>query len=414
MLRIFILVWLLFALPAMANSAPVELPETPEVEGKYASIVVDADSLEILHARQIDELRYPASLTKVMTLVLVFDALAAGETTLETPITVSETAAKTAPVKIHLKAGQTITVDEAIRAVAVRSANDAAVVLAEHIAGSEAAFAERMTERARSLGMKSSHFATANGLPDPHQVTTARDMAKLASTVLRTYPEHYHYFGLKTFNWKGASYKNTNGLLHRLPGVDGFKTGFTNASGYNLIISAEREDKTGLDRRLIAVVLGGASGKSRNAHMQDLVEKSFAQMGVAPVEAPKVVMEAEPRPAPKAKPGKAKVVNALSLRRSDGSTARVASERFEGLTAIGTGEWAIRVGRFASVPEARDQLGALFGVDAALSSSNAFIQPTPRGYESRFTGLDFDTATRACETLSGLAGGCRLVAPSRG
>ena len=396
MLRVLLTVLLLFALPALAE-------EPPEVEGKYASIVVDADTLEIVHARQIDELRYPASLTKVMTLVLVFDAIAAGEITTETVLTTSATAAKASPVKIYLKEGQTITVDEAIRAVAVRSANDAAVVLAEHIAGSEAAFAERMTERARSFGMKSTVFRTANGLPDPHQVTTARDMAKLASTVLRTYPEHYHYFGLKSFTWRGKTRKNTNGLLHALPGVDGFKTGFTNASGYNLIISAERDE-----RRLIAVVLGGASGKSRNVHMTDLVEKSFERMGVAPVLNPIQVADAEPikrDPEPQ-------LIQAISLRRSDGTTSRIASRTFEAVNRIG-GEWAVGVGRFGSVEAAHEQLGALFGLDPALTRDNAFIRPSRGSYESRFTGLDFDTATRACGQLAGLAGGCRLISPSR-
>ena len=399
-LHICLVLFALVARPALAEDLP---EEPPEVTGKYASIVVDADTLDILHARQIDALRYPASLTKVMTLVLVFDAVRAGEIALDTEMTVSATAAKASPVKIHLKAGQTITVDEAVRAVAVRSANDAAVVIAEHLAGSEAAFAERMTARARELGMKSTTFRTANGLPDPHQVTTARDMAKLASAVLRTYPEHYHYFGQESFTWRGRTRRNTNALLGSLPGVDGFKTGFTNASGYNLVISAERDG-----RRLIAVVLGGASGKSRNAHMSDLVEKSFERMGVAPVIAPVRVADAEPagtEPEPE-------VIKAISLRRSDGTTSRISSVAFEAVDRIG-GEWSVGVGRFGSVEAARDQLGALFGLDPALARDNAFIRKSRGAFESRFTGLDFDAASRACAALEGLAGGCRLISPSR-
>jgi D-alanyl-D-alanine carboxypeptidase len=265
-----------------------------------------------------------------------------------------------------------------------------------------------MTDRARSLGMKSTTFMTPNGLPDPEQITTARDMAKLASAVLRTHPEQYKWFGQRTFRFRGATYKNTNGLLHSLTGVDGFKTGFTNASGYNLIISAERPDTSGADRRLIAVVLGGASGKSRNAHMADLIEQSFEQMGVAP--APKVArvvtIEDVPTPAP--------ITQALSLRRSDGGKTRIAQgQTVTSLAKIGKPGWAIRVGRFESVPDARDQLGALFGMDTALGKSNAVIQPTARGFEARFTGLSFDQATDSCARLSGLASGCSLIAPSR-
>ena len=246
-------------------------------ERRYASIVVDADSLEIIHARQIDELRFPASLTKVMTLYLTFDALNAGQLHLKEPLPVSRTAALTPPSKLGLKTGQTITVENLIQALAVKSANDAAVVLAERLAGSEAAFADQMTAKARSLGMMKTTFKTANGLPHPEQRTSARDMAKLASNILNNHRRYYHYFGVKNFHYAGQSYKNTNGLLHSLGGVDGFKTGYTRDSGYNLIISAQREG-----RRLIAVVLGGASGKSRNEHMQDLVERSFTVMGVAP------------------------------------------------------------------------------------------------------------------------------------
>jgi len=225
-------------------------------ERRYASIVVDADTLEIIHARQIDELRYPASLTKVMTLYLTFDALNAGTLKLNEPVRVSKIAAQTAPTKLGLREGQSITVENLIQAVAVKSANDAAVVLAERLAGSEAAFAEKMTLKAQSLGMMKTTFMTANGLPHPEQKTTARDMAKLANNILTNHRRYYHYFGQTHFSYGGRSYKNTNGLLHWLEGVDGFKTGFTNASGYNLIISAQRDG-----RRLIAAVLGGASGK---------------------------------------------------------------------------------------------------------------------------------------------------------
>ena len=249
------------------------LSASARADGRYASVIVDADSQTILHARQIDAPRHPASLTKIMTLYLVFDAVESGRLSLSDTISVSAQAARTPPVKMGLKAGQKVTVDTLVQAVAVRSANDAAVVLAEALAGSESAFAARMTDQARLLGMRNTVFRNASGLPDDAQLTTARDMAKLAHATLERFPQHYHYFGQDSF--RGA--RSTNALLGEA-GVDGFKTGYTRASGYNLVISAAR-DLEGVERRLIAVVLGGASKGSRNSHMRDLVERGFDVMG---------------------------------------------------------------------------------------------------------------------------------------
>jgi len=195
---IFIVVTALLNLPAFAADNP----------RRYASIVVDADTLEIIHARQIDEMRYPASLTKVMTLYLTFDALNAGTLFLKEPVRVSANAEKTEPTKLGLRAGQSITVENLIQAIAVKSANDAAVVLAERLAGSEAAFAQQMTAKARSLGMMKTTFKTANGLPHPEQKTSARDMAKLASNILNNHRRYYHYFGQERFRYGGRTYKN--------------------------------------------------------------------------------------------------------------------------------------------------------------------------------------------------------------
>jgi len=408
----FLLMALLWVTPALAQDA------SPTVDGKYASIVVDADTLDVLHARQIDELRYPASLTKVMTLFLVFDALEAGEVTLETEMAVSKRASRASPTKLHLKAGTTITVGDAIQGLAVKSANDAAVVVAEHLSGTVEEFTAAMTDRARSLSMKNTRFTTPNGLPDAEQVTTARDMAKLASAMRRTHPQHYKWFGQKTFRFRGATYRNTNGLLHSHDEVDGFKTGYTNASGYNLMVSAERDG-----RRLIAIVLGGASGKARNTHMSDLMDMGFERMGLDPlpsrmedetvmtvVEAPEMKVVAVKTPA---KPPV--LTKALSLRRSDGSRTRVVSAgSAKAVEGVGTTLWDIRVGRFFSVPAARDQLGALFGLHPRLGEDNAVIQPVgARGFEARFTSLSFTEAEAACDILGQLASGCRLVSPAR-
>ncbi|MCF6275995.1 MAG: D-alanyl-D-alanine carboxypeptidase, partial [Robiginitomaculum sp.] len=239
-------------------------------QNKYASIIIDVDSMEILHARQIDGLRYPASLTKMMTLYLTFDALERGDIHLNEPMQVSAQAARTPPGKLGLRAGRSITVEQAIQALAVKSANDVAVVLAERLGGSEREFAALMTAKAKALGMQRTVFRNANGLPDDGQFTTARDMGKLAEALLRTHQKYYPYFSQKTFRYNGRTYKNHNTLLGKVDGVDGFKTGYTNASGYNLVLSAERGG-----RRLIAVVLGGASGKSRDTHMADLIERGF-------------------------------------------------------------------------------------------------------------------------------------------
>lgn len=239
-------------------------------EVRYASIVVDANSGEVLFERRADSPRYPASITKVMTLYLVFEALAEGRISLDDQITVSPRAASQPPSKLGLPAGARISVDNAIRSLAVRSANDMAVALAEHVGGSEARFAALMTLRAQELGMTQTRYVNANGLPDSRQLSSARDIAVLSRAVMRDFPQYYHYFGQRLWNFEGREYRNTNGLLHSMPGIDGIKTGFTNASGYNLAASAVRDG-----RRLITIVLGGRTTRSRNDHVAELMTIGF-------------------------------------------------------------------------------------------------------------------------------------------
>lgn len=404
MLRLLISIWLGFmlSLPAMAADAP----------RRYASIVVDADTLEIIHARQIDEMRYPASLTKVMTLYLTFDALNAGTLKLNEPVRVSANAARTAPTKLGLRAGQTITVDNLIQAVAVRSANDAAVVLAERLAGSEAAFTQHMTVKARSLGMTKTSFKTANGLPHPDQKTSARDMAKLASNILKNHRRYYHYFGQERFRYGGRTYKNTNGLLHWLDGVDGFKTGFTNASGYNLIVSAQRDG-----RRLIAVVLGGASGASRNSHMQDLIDRGFGVMGVAPVKSmPPVIVERKALPQQKTPQivNTPSTIEAIRLRGRNNNSVIVSNDQSLRLSDFKSeASWGVQVGAFLKKSEAEDQISAIGGLHA-LSKARPNISPLTRNgqtlYRARFENLSVKDAQSACKALAKLASGCLIVA----
>ena len=376
-------------------------------ERRYASIVVDADTLEIIHARQIDDLRYPASLTKVMTLYLTFDALNAGQLHLKEPIRVSRIAAQTPPSKLGLKTGQTITVENLIKALAVKSANDAAVVLAERLAGSEEAFTHQMTAKARSLGMTKTTFKTANGLPHSEQKTSARDMEKLASNILNNHRRYYHYFGLKNFSYGGQTYTNTNKLLPTLEGVDGFKTGYTRASGYNLIISAQREG-----RRLIAVVLGGASGTSRNEHMTDLVERSFKVMGIAPVKSlPSVSVAKEPLP--KRKYPQMAVNSSVKLRGRDKQTILVSPDKPPLKLANNrhANNWGIQIGAFLNRNEAQAQIDAVAGVTGI---KNGHIRPLTRNgqtlYRARYEKLSITKAQAACKALANLSTGCLIVA----
>lgn len=236
----------------------------------YAAIVVDAKTGRVLHAENEDALRYPASITKVMTLYLMFEQLERGRFTPDTMLPVSARAAAQAPSKIGLRAGASISVDDAIKSLVTKSANDMAVVVAEAIGGTVENFAVMMTRKARSLGMERTVFRNASGLPDKEQVTTASDLAILARAIQDRFPRYYSYFQTRRFDFAGRSYNNHNKLLGRVDGVDGIKTGFTRLSGFNLMTSA----RTG-DRHIVAIVLGGRSGNSRDQIMANLVERNM-------------------------------------------------------------------------------------------------------------------------------------------
>ena len=237
---------------------------------KYAAVLLNANTGEIMYARQADAPRYPASITKVLTLYIAFEGLAKGAMRLDEPITISKHAASQAPSKLGLRPGATITVKEAIDVIATKSANDIAVALAEHISGTEAAFASRMTSTARRLGMMSSQFVNATGLPDSRQLTTARDIATLSRAVVHDYPQFYRVFSQVSVDYEGQSIGNHNHLLSTLPGVDGIKTGFTNAAGFTLAASAAHDGV-----RLIAVVLGGPSRLARDGNVTNLLDTGF-------------------------------------------------------------------------------------------------------------------------------------------
>jgi D-alanyl-D-alanine carboxypeptidase len=243
-------------------------------EGSYspafASIVVDGNSGQTLAATNPDALRHPASLTKVMTLYLLFERLEAGRMTLDTEMQVSEHASEQSPTKLGLRPGQTIRVEDAIKGLVTRSANDAAVVIAEAIGGDEDDFARMMTRKARALGMNRTTYVNASGLPDDAQITTARDQSILGRAIQDRFPRYYRYFSTVVFNYRGQSIRNHNHLLGNVEGIDGIKTGYTRASGFNIVTSLRRGN-----RHLVGVVMGGRSGGSRDATMRNLLAENL-------------------------------------------------------------------------------------------------------------------------------------------
>ncbi len=254
--------------------AVLSVPAPPQ---KYASIVVDAKTGKQLFEANSTAPRYPASLTKMMTLYLLFEALDSGRVTKETPIPVSAHAASQAPTKLHFRPGETIDVETAIRALAVKSANDVAVAVGEYLAGSEEAFAAAMTAKARQIGMRNTVFRNASGLPDDGQHTTARDMAVLGLALRQRCPQYYYYFSATDFTFRGRLVRGHNDLLGRVNGVDGIKTGYIRASGFNIVTSYDAGGK-----RLVVVVMGADSARERNAHVEALLERALAQGAGAP------------------------------------------------------------------------------------------------------------------------------------
>ncbi len=276
------------------------VPYTPP----YAAIVIDANSGKVLHESNADAPRHPASITKVMTLYLLFEQLEGGKLSLRSELPVSAKAAAQAPSKLGLKPGQTIAVDDAIRALVTKSANDVAVVVAEALGETEGNFARQMTGKARALGMSHTVYLNASGLPNPGQITTARDQALLGRAIQDRFPKYYRYFSTLSFTYKGHAMRNHNKLLGSMDGIDGIKTGYVNASGFNLLASLRRNN-----RHLVAVVMGGRSGKSRDARMRELlngnvmmasVKRTAPVIAEAPQTAPTRVAAASAAPEPAA------------------------------------------------------------------------------------------------------------------
>lgn len=431
---------------------------------RYAAIVVDAESGEVLFARHADSRRYPASITKVMTLYLAFEALAEGKIKLDDVITVSPHAASQPPSKLGLAAGQTITVDDAMRATSVRSSNDMAMALAEHISGSQDRFAAQMTLKARELGMTQTRYVNPNGLPDARQLTSARDLAILARAVMRDYPQYYSYFGLQDWAYNGRDYRNTNGLLRDGQGYDGMKTGYTNASGYNLAASAVRDG-----RRIVTIVLGGRSTASRNAHVAALMDTGFeverarargetiqvaqtffeargfgiGQDSNGPIEYAAATGETDSARAGSGAPPASGVAYA-ALPAPPPPVARVtpppselaaAAERSADVTAIlnggsttespprtrsparpparePAGRWAVQVGAFRDETVARNWLTEVNRrFRSQFTAAERTVQNASGWYRSRFTGMTEQGARSACAALEERRVTCLVVRP---
>lgn len=245
---------------------------TPSRE-RFAALVVDASNGQVLYEVNASETRHPASLTKMMTLYLLFDSLKRGRVNMDSLLPVSVKAASAAPTNISLMPGDRITVKTAIESLIVRSANDSAMVVAEALGGSQDGFADAMNRKARQLGMNDTRFYNPSGLPDARQITTAYDLARLGIALKRDFPEYYGYFSIREFTFRGREYTGHNRLLGRYPGADGIKTGYVNMSGFNLVTSVKRGNT-----RLVAVVLGGNTAASRDQQMMDMLDRTFASL----------------------------------------------------------------------------------------------------------------------------------------
>ena len=386
----------LLLVAAVLALAAVTLPREARAQigsDRYSSIVVDAASGTVLESASPDAPRHPASLAKLMTLYMTFEALRDRRIGLETLVPVSEHAASMEPTKLGLQPGMRLTVEQAILGLVTKSANDAAAALGELLGGSEDRFAQMMTLRARALGMGHTTFTNASGLPDPDQWTTARDLAVLARHILTDFPTDYHYFSTRSFVYRGCTIFNHDNMLRSYPGADGMKTGYTEASGHNLVTSAVRDGV-----RLIGVVLGAASNGERDLHMATLLNQSFESMDVPvghhPVEAANRVALIGVAHAATV----AVVPHAAAHER-----ARPAS------TPTG---WAVQVGVYANEKVAREAANAAYRL---AESGRPRVEPATahgrRAWRAQVTGLTGPEAQGTCSTLSRHRTPCMVLRP---
>ncbi len=371
----------------------VALAASPAQAG-YAAIVVDANSGRVLHSRNADTPNFPASLTKMMTLFMAFEALDKGTLAIHQPLVVSKRAAGQPASKLGLKVGETITVDEAIRAMSVKSANDVATVIAEAIGGTEVKFAQMMTARARELGMTRTSFRNASGLPNKRQKSTARDMSILGRALINDLPDYYGYFSVKSFKYKGKTYRSHNSLLKNYAGTDGIKTGYIRASGFNLVTSTERD---GI--RLVGVVFGGKTAARRDRHMQSLLNRNWERARAASTYA------ARPIPKPPV-PGSETIIAAANIDTPIPPT----------IVRRTRADWGIQIGAFAGYTDAHIAAG---NVAQRLSdvpvTASLKIQPVSQSadtlFRARLMGMDEISARASCQQLIRNGQVCALVTP---
>lgn len=372
----------------------------PAAARQYASFIVDADSGAVLHSENAELKNIPASLTKMMTLYLTFEAIRDGRLTLDKKIPVSRHASGQSPTKLYLKPGSTIRVEDAILAAVTKSANDATTALAEAIGGTEPAFARMMTEKASTLGMMRTRYRNSTGLPDALQTTTARDMAILAQALYSHFPDRSHYFSTTEFRWGKNRYGNHNRLLGSYRGVDGIKTGYTNASGFNLVTSVRRDG-----RHIYAVVMGGQTSYSRDQQMRKLLDRTFARINPASYSEPLRVASAKP-------PAKSGANKPLTLKQPPKKSV------VAGRPANETNRWGVQVGTFQLRARAHERARqATLVAPSLLKPATVSIQkvarPSKTLYRALLIGLTEKSARRTCQILESRNFQCLAIPPSQ-
>lgn len=382
-----------------------------------SSIMIDAANGEVMYEMNADERRYPASLTKLMTLYITFNALENNHIRLTDKLKVSRTAAGRSPSKLGVRAGETITVKDAIMAVIVKSANDCATVLAEHFAPTEADFAVLMTNTAHKLGMNHTTFKNASGLPNKQQKTSARDMAILAMAVYHHFPQYYKWFSAKSFQYKGRTIGGHNYILKTFAGADGMKTGYTAASGYNIITSAKRSGK-----RVIAVTMGHNSVGERDKKVSKMMDRGLVHMQKGDVDVATLTNEINGKGVIKAKTARVAAVQKktpaktqnVRLAKAQNKTAVKATQI---ASAVSNGRYAVQVGSFSDYQRARNyaltvknKLAKKYAVhDIKVEKVQAASKTV---YRSKVIGLARNDANTICRNMKRSNQACLVTADS--
>jgi len=422
----------LLIIALLAAAHPAAAQNNAEIRAdRYGAIVVEAKTGKILLAEHADRLLHPASLTKLMTLYLTFAALRAGKINEDTALTVSPYAANASPTKLGLEAGDTVTTRDAVLGVITRSANDAARVLAENIGGNEDRFAAIMTSTAHRLGMRNTTFRNASGLPNPGQISTPKDMAILARAIITHFPEYYHLFSTQSFVFRGQDITNHNHLMERYPGMDGMKTGYVAASGFNLVASAMQNNT-----RLIGVVYGGRSALLRDNYMADMLDKSFLLAAIdAAHSSPKYagtvlqvthanLTPAPPSDIPSTQNTPSEVVAAQDPDTADDNTVTppppTETKREDAVAVdkiqVASAAWGVQIGAFRSHREALRALHHARDNYRDLHNTVPAVAPvkTRSGklYQARLTGLTQANAASACTALKARGHTCVAIRPA--